>query len=305
MAAPWGTLRYAMAQLRAGDTLYLRGGVYTGPDNTIDSARGTVPRGTSWSNAITIAGHPGETVTIRPPADLHALRLTAGAPAYLIFQDFAIDMENSASGGSEPEGIYLSDGANHNRFQRLEVRNSRSFGIAFSSNNGNSPFNEVLNSKVYNTGDGRGDPRNGHGFYISTSDNLIEGNDVYGNAGYGLHLYDDAGPKFVARNVVRGNNIYNNGGGRSATYGIAVSWGDGNLIAENTIYGNPGGIVVFADGLDTQLVGNNIYSNLPREGIYVAFLARGTVVTNNTVLGNGVGILDDGEGTVLSGNRDR
>ena len=51
--APWQTLRYAVAQLRAGDKLYVRGGTYTGSANTIDSELGTVRSGTSWQNAIT------------------------------------------------------------------------------------------------------------------------------------------------------------------------------------------------------------------------------------------------------------
>ena len=31
-------------QLKAGDTLYMRGGTYEGSENTIDSARGVVPK---------------------------------------------------------------------------------------------------------------------------------------------------------------------------------------------------------------------------------------------------------------------
>ena len=57
-SAPWGTLRYAVAQLYAGDKLYLRGGTYTGSANTIDSQLGTVRSGTSWQNAITIVALP-------------------------------------------------------------------------------------------------------------------------------------------------------------------------------------------------------------------------------------------------------
>ena len=58
-SAPCLTIRHALTHLRAGDKLYLRGGVYSGPLNTIDSALGRVPSGTSWSNAVTIAGFPG------------------------------------------------------------------------------------------------------------------------------------------------------------------------------------------------------------------------------------------------------
>ena len=79
-AAPWQTLRYAVAQLRAGDKLYVRGGTYTGSANTIDSQLGTVPSGTSWANAITIAGYHSETVTIRPPGGQPAIRLTTRRP---------------------------------------------------------------------------------------------------------------------------------------------------------------------------------------------------------------------------------
>ena len=53
--SPWQTVRFAVQQLRAGDTLYLRAGIYTGRDNVIDSQSYSVPSGTSWSDAITIA----------------------------------------------------------------------------------------------------------------------------------------------------------------------------------------------------------------------------------------------------------
>lgn len=78
ITAPWLTLRHAVAQLRAGDTLYLRGGTYTGSANTIDSILGSVPSGSSWTNAITIAGYAAEIVTIRPPDGQQGIRLSSG-----------------------------------------------------------------------------------------------------------------------------------------------------------------------------------------------------------------------------------
>ena len=120
--APWQTLRYAVARLRPGTTLYLRSGTYTGPANTIDSQSGTVPSGTSWSNAVTIAGYPGETATIQPP-NLSAIRLTFTAPHYLVFQDFTIDLSNQVA-GSPDDAVYLSQGAHHNRFLRMTVQHT-------------------------------------------------------------------------------------------------------------------------------------------------------------------------------------
>ena len=146
-----------------------------------------MPSGTSWQNAITIAGYSSETATIQPP-DVAALRFGSrlGAPAYLIFQDLIIDMINATlpEGRGGPNGIYLSSGAHHNRFERLEVKNSQGNGIVFSNNNGNSPFNEVLNCSIHDNGRYPG-VNQGYGAYVFTSDNLFEGNDIYNNGGYG------------------------------------------------------------------------------------------------------------------------
>ena len=288
---PKGTLSNAVTCLSAGDTLYIRGGTYTGSNNTIDSEVNTVPSGTSWSNAVTIRGYPGETVTIRPPNGIHGLRLTLGAPHYLIFQDFILDYVNDTIG---MVGIYLSSGAHHNRFERLEVTGAKEFGIGFSRNNGNSPFNEVINSRISNSGFPGGPITNGHGFYISTSDNLFEGNEVFNNQGYGFHLYDDAGPKFVARNVVRNNKIYNNGLHPSLGYGLVQAWGADNLIYNNLIYSNPGGILIYIDSENVGVYNNTIYSNTVAEGIALQFYQSAPIIHNNIVFANESSIVDYG-----------
>ena len=161
---------------------------------------------------ITIAGYQSESVTIRPPQNHAGIGLTTSAAQYLIFQDLIIDMaEQAGDPENAPSGVYLSGGANHNRFLRLEIKNSINFGVVFSRNNGNSPFNEVIECRIHDNGLVGGPVINGHGLYISTSDNLVEGNDVFNNQGYGLHLYDNDGPLNVARNIVRNNTFRNNG----------------------------------------------------------------------------------------------
>src|SRR3954466_2358864 len=54
-----------VACARAGDTVLIHGGTYTGSDATIDSQSHTVNSGTSFANAITISGYPGEAVVIQ------------------------------------------------------------------------------------------------------------------------------------------------------------------------------------------------------------------------------------------------
>src|SRR5580704_10815930 len=55
---PWQTLAYAVAQLVAGDTLYIRGGTYTGAMNTIDTTLYPINSGTAAA-PITISAYPG------------------------------------------------------------------------------------------------------------------------------------------------------------------------------------------------------------------------------------------------------
>jgi parallel beta-helix repeat protein len=292
--SPWRTIRYGVSRLRAGDTLYVRGGTYSTSDDVIDSAVFTVPSGSSWSNVVTIAGHPGETVVIQPPNNTHALRLTNGAPSYIVVRDLTLDYSNDSSGR---EGIYLSGGANHNRFLRVEVRYAKSFGVVFSKNNGNSAFNEVIECDIHHTGNGSGDPTNGHGAYVSTSDNVFRGNVVHDNQGYGLHFYDNGGALLVSRNVIEDNRVFSNGTHGGTAYGVVVAWGDGNRISGNSIYGNPGGILVYTRSTRTEVSGNTIYSNAPLEGVFIQG-GVGTIVKSNTIYGNGVDIVDLGERTV-------
>src|SRR5215217_975936 len=56
---PFLTINKGVSMLQAGDTLYILAGVYNE-----SLAGGAWPSGTSWQQAITIAGYPGQTVTI-------------------------------------------------------------------------------------------------------------------------------------------------------------------------------------------------------------------------------------------------
>src|SRR5713101_8675509 len=68
-AQPFRTIAKGLTVLRTGDTLYLRGGTYA---ENIDNNNQTIPSGTSWSNAVTLAAYPSETVTIRGYVNLAA-----------------------------------------------------------------------------------------------------------------------------------------------------------------------------------------------------------------------------------------
>ena len=55
-SSPCQSIAHGITLLRAGDTLYLRGGIY---GDGVDSDHQSISSGTSWTNAITIAAYPG------------------------------------------------------------------------------------------------------------------------------------------------------------------------------------------------------------------------------------------------------
>jgi hypothetical protein len=240
ITAPFQTISAGVKRLRPGDTLYLRAGTYTGSGNAIDSQSGTVPSGSSWSNPITIAGYSGEAVILRPSFNVSGIRLTGGQ-SYLVFQDLTIDMVNSGP-GADADGIYIYT-AHHNRFQRVEVMHGQGFGVHFGNN---TPFNELLDCRIHDVGLPNSSSSEGHGLYITGSNNLFQNNDVYDNQGYGFHVYNNAGTHAdPSRNIVRGNRIHGNGRHGGTAYGVVIAWGDANEVADNQVYDNPGGIQVY------------------------------------------------------------
>ena len=145
-AAPWRTIRYAVSRLRAGDTLYIRGGTYTGSANMIDDTLGPVPSGgTSWANAITIAGYPGETVTLQPPGT-DGIHLSTSVHQYIIFQDVTVD--GSLGTSKSISAIVYLENQTHIRFLRAQVMNAWVSGFNIFGGS----FNEVISSSVHDNG---------------------------------------------------------------------------------------------------------------------------------------------------------
>ncbi len=311
IGSPWLTIAYAVAQLSAGDTLFIRGGTYTGSSNVIDSAVNTVPSGTSGSR-ITIGGYPGETVTITPPDGQQAIRLTVGAPAYLTVQDLTLDGINGTDipANGAPDLIFLSTGAHHNIFQRLDVQRSSANGFGFSSQNGEANYNQILNCLIHDNG--RLDFGNtGYGIYLKTSVNVIAGNEIFGNNGYGIQHNPAA--TFGNDNIIRANRIHDNavhgtiGVGGETSYGIVISGGERNIVHSNLIYRNQGGILLYGGGgvqsKDTKVYNNTITGNLGHggggeSGIDCQYYdsANPPLITNNIIWDNAnADLLDYGQ----------
>jgi parallel beta-helix repeat protein len=272
--------------LRAGDTLYIRGGTYT-PGAIGQHGTGSLSSGTSWQYAITIAAYPGETVWLA--GSKAGISLTSGE-SYLIFDGLRI---NATYGGN----VFVCCGVHHIRFQHGELCCSDPTTGQTNLVVGTIPHFELLNTKLHTA------PW-GYPVYWSGSESLFEGNEVYNNGSYGFHIYG-SGSNSVSHNVVRNNTFYNNGFADGRGYlgcAVIISTGSNNQAYNNLFYNSGCGIQVDYRCTGCTVYNNTIYGNKDA-GIHIGPTAVNTLVHNNIVYGNGSAIVNWGDaGAVMSHN---
>lgn len=276
------TISNALANcITAGEALIIHGGTYTGSANRIDSQSYTVPEGTSYDNAVTVRAKAGETVIIRPPYNQPGIRLN-GAYSYLIFQDLTIDMVNSTS-GSDADAVFLN-ATDHIRLQRMDLKNGYNFGmtVAFSTS-----FTEILDSLIHNFGYQGSESTNGHGIYITGCDALIDGNYIYDNHGYGIHMYNNSGSQSCpSRNVISRNRIQFNCRHGSPCYGAVMNWGTANVARNNVFSDMTGGVQDYTRAT-SNVIEFNTFFNIGSDGTIVhQFYSVGATVRYNLLYGN-------------------
>ena len=66
----------------------------------------------------------------------------------------------------------------------------------------------------------------------------------------------------------------------ATAYGIVVTWGDGNQVYNNLIYGNQAGAQLYTGSTNTLFVNNTIYGN-KNEAIALQYYGWGSSVRNN------------------------
>ena len=264
-AQPWATITKAFTVIVAGDTVYFREGTY---DQSIDSNLHTIPSGTSWENAITIAALPGETVTLNGRINLVTAPCGTGSISYLIFDRLII---NAAS---VDNGIGMcGDNSHHIRHQNGEVMNAPESGII-----GIGTGSEIINMKIHDNGTEWTD----HGLYWCENDTIVRNNEIYNNSGYGIHLFQEGGG--CAHNVeIYNNRIYNNG-----FSGVTLNHGRNILFYNNLVYGHTvadgWGVQIDRGAVAGQIYHNTLYNNV--QGIQV-WRVTNTRVQNNILYQSG------------------
>ena len=167
-----------------GDTLLIREGTYAESINNY-TAPYSLPSGTNWDNAFTVAAYPGETVIIFGIAIATDDNLNL---SYWIFD-----------GLHGTEAIWMRS-PDHLRFINMEVRRKRA-GTSDPCVQGAGSFIEFINVEVHDCGDPTVGPQSGaslaaYGFYWKGRDSLFDHIKLHDTTGYGFHIYSsgcDAG----------------------------------------------------------------------------------------------------------------
>jgi len=287
-ALPFRTINKGIRVLSPGATLYIMDGTY--PESIL-TWQADVPSGTSWDAPVTIAAYPGSRVILRPDSGPNVIDL-GSTNHYMVFDGLVLDAINVTFTSTEwGNGIYVGPRASFIRVTNTEILNAPGQGI-FTA--GQAHWNEFLNLTVHDNGRVR---QLTHGFYISSSNNLIQGCKIFNNAAYGLQVY---GPGLPSNNVIRGNTIFDNermGNGG----GIDISSGAGNMAINNIIWGHPDPAITVAWGnpTDSKILNNTIVN---KYGIFINSDSARAVVQNNIINGANTAIDDQGTGTIASNN---
>jgi Right handed beta helix region len=320
------------ALLSSGDRLYLRGGYYQGGAphycywyaNTSAGYPPEIPSGSSWASATTIAAYPGETVTIEGGG----FSLGSGvqpAERYIIFD--RLHLENGfltfeSTDHTEDDGTeWCWPGPNtvhHIRFQNGSIYQTQNWTGGGIMIGGCGDHIELLNNDFYNAGGGTAgqncsDPYGCYTAYINFKDSIIDGNRIYDNAGYGLHLFSSdlrpqPGHVTIRGNVVSNNAFWNNGFWDLRTepdyYGggwaMVCCSGPQNKVYNNLIFGNWSGIQIDYACDDCEVYNNTSFAN-EVHGISTYASAR-VQVWNNIAVYNGNTDINNESGATLVGN---
>ncbi|WP_447964781.1 right-handed parallel beta-helix repeat-containing protein [Nitrospira sp. Ecomares 2.1] len=262
--SPFKTLERAVDVLLPGDTLYVRGGTYQGFYFSIK-----IPSGNSWSQPVTIKAYQQEKVVLTSPSHKTALQFRDQSH-HIIVDGFIIN----ATGG--PSGIGTGHNSHHIRVINGEVMNAYHSGVT--THSGSSAF-EFINLRVHDNGIVGGAFNKSHGFYLSTSSNLVKDCSIYQNTGWGVHIYSGGGNS-PSNNLILNNKVYENAkGGRGV--GIGIYNGSNNSAINNLIWGhNKTGIEAGSGATNSEVYNNTIYKEV--YGIY-ADNNSGTKIVNNIV----------------------
>jgi hypothetical protein len=298
----WGT---GIGQLKAGGTLYLRGGTYPHPGVT------TLPCGTAEDKRVTIRNYQQEVAILSQTSTSDRPVIVAGNN-----ECGYITMEGSYNKATDQRGIVLhgirfsfgdytsgnevGDPVGHHiTLRHVEIRATNSHMITHGGHH-----NHLDNAYIH-------DNVGSHCIYVHWSDSIIENSKFQGCKGFGIHWRNSKGDSGkcqpncgVERNIIRNTIVSGAGVGRAGGAGIQMAYGGMNQVYNNLVYDNMEyGISVTSGNSKVwnNTVVNNNLSGLPSQG-GLRVNTTSLEVVNNIVVGNRSKQIFTTNGTSLTGS---
>lgn len=172
-------------------------------------------------------------------------------------------------------GIYLKDSSNRNTLENNEIKFNYYDGVQIESVN-----NIIRGNQIQ---------ENDSGIYFrkpsssSTSQNLVENNDIVLNDGDGIYLYSNSND-----NIIHNNNVTDNADDGIVLYGTV-----NNVLSNNKVEGNEKGIILSGSsflGSDNNLIENNVILSNEGHGIHLRYGSTNNTIKNTTISNNYWGV---------------
>ncbi len=278
---PFETVSYAVSKMVAGDTTYVRGGLY----NEISI---TFSKSGTQSAPIKLLSYPGESPIIDfgvNSTNRLVKRIFIGAPE-----------KNVPIGWITIEGFEIRNGYESIKYDsahNITIRRNRMHHNLNSAIMGNSAKNVLIDrNAIYNNGPQDFNISHVHGLYLTGSDYVITNNLIYSSGCYGIQV---AGYPWDMLQYYEKPKDYKRG--PDASYAGAANW----VIANNTIaYNGCSGIVLWRNFTDNIKIFSNIFyensvkSKIGNDGVNgINFVATGGQVghkiQNNIFYASGSG----------------
>lgn len=269
IGSPWGTFDYAISQIGAGDTLYVRGGNYS------LSSRIRIQKGGVSGAPITMQAYPGET----PVLDFAANPSSSDRGIQLEHDWWHI--KGLTVQNAPDNGVWVS--GSNNIFEQLVLRYNGDSGLQLSGSSSRRPANNlILNSDSYENYDASNHGENADGFAAKFRElgpgNVFRGNRAWGNSDDGWDFWAAAYGVTVENSwsFKNGINIWGDGAFAGDGNGIKLGQDSGtHVIRNNLVWKNP------HNGIDVN--GNAT----PNFSVSPPHVPHGVTVDNNTAFANG------------------
>ncbi|THJ19694.1 MAG: hypothetical protein CAF45_015645, partial [Nitrospira sp. CG24E] len=267
-ATPWKTLQRASRDVLPGDLILVRPGRYVGFVLGWDG-----PQNGTAANPITFQGEPGAIIDTRNLRTADGINLEGAS--YIVIDGFTI-----SNNGTITRAGVRSVTNQHVVIRNNQIDQAGRWGILTGFSDDVTIENNVTSRSQIE-----------HGIYLSNScvNAIVRNNQVWGNAGNGIHMNGDlsqGGNGLILNALVEKNVIYDNG--RQGGSGINGDGVQNSKILNNVLYNNhASGISLYridgADGAKNNLVAHNTII-MAADGRWALNIQNGS--TGNTVVDN-------------------